>query len=459
MKVTYLQKYTYTLAKMGYNLCVTGDAGTGKTFIMNKFIQDMEKDGYNIMKLSATGIAASSIGGVTIHKEFKVPVGPVTNKVTAYKDTDDAMIETDILVIEELSMCRVDLFDLVISKVLTANSIRHRRGHRSIQIILIGDFFQLPPVLTEYDKKVLDAYYGHDIGCGFAFQSKFWSLLDLKYIILTDIMRQTDKEFLTELNKIRVGNKESIDYFYKNSARDVIPDAITLCGTNSEVDRINTEKLNKILGDFVEYRAILDGEVNYNDTIAEFNLRLKPGARVMMLTNSDFYNNGSFGVVAGLADDYISVLLDTGVKVDVERYTWEVYRYKVEEDATSNKSKVTRECIGTLEQFPVKLAYAITIHKSQGQTYDKVNISPYCWDCGQLYTALSRVKNIANMHLNYDVNSSYAVTSLNVIKFYNEMVKVANQDLSKLDEKPNEPVNKNDEDVEKIQNLLKGISC
>jgi len=462
MQVTYLQKYTYEVANMGYNIFLTGDAGTGKSFIINKYIKDKEKQGYNVMKLASTGIAASNINGVTIHKEFKLPTGVLSNKLASYDDIDECLIESDIIVIDEISMCRVDLFDFVANKILRANSIRKNRGYKILQFIVVGDFFQLPPVITEYDKNALDKIYGHDIGSGFAFQSKFWNMFEFKNIILTEVIRQSNREFLTQLNKLRIGDKSSLDYFYNNSNKNEIEGAITICSKNSEVAEINNRELNKISGDAVEYRAILNGDVNYNDTVAEFNLVLKPNARIMMLVNQSSYNNGTFGFVKELNKDYIMVQLDSGIIEKIERYTWEIYKYDIidETESTENKKKLTKRVVGTLEQFPVKLAYAITIHKSQGQTYDYVNLSPYCWDCGQLYTALSRVKSLSNMYIKYDIDTRYAVIALSVVKFHNEMVKTANQTVQPMQNEENNTKHKDKDiqnDMDTIQNLLRDL--
>lgn len=452
MQVTYLQLYAYKVANLGYNMFITGKAGTGKTTIISKYIADKEKEGYNVMKLAPTGLAASSINGVTLHSEFKIPIGVLTNKYNSYDITDDNLVESDIVVVEEVSMCRVDLFDFLCNKILKANAIRKRRGLKTIQLILVGDFFQLPPVITDSDRFALENYYKTDIGGAYAFQSKFWSMFDFKYVILDEIVRQDNIEFMTQLNNVREGNKSSLDYFYKNACKTEIPGAITLCGKNSEANDINNREINKLAGDIVEYRAILDGEVNHNDTIAEFNLQLKLGARVMMLTNKDDYHNGSFGYITGFDSDKIEVRLDTGSLVEVERFTWEIYRYDLEEDPVSKKNKLVRKVVGTFTQFPLKLAYAITIHKSQGQTYDYANLSPYCWDCGQLYVALSRIRKIENLHINYDIDNSYAVVSLSVIKFHNEIAKIANQEITKPKE---EKLMTMDDDMNKIQNLLK----
>lgn len=147
----------------------------------------------------------------------------------------------------------------------------------------------------------------------------------------------------------------------------------------------------------------------------------------MMLVNesSGLYNNGSFGAITNMNEDSIYVKLDNNLEVRVERYEWKIHRYEVE--TVEGKATIIKKEAGSILQFPMKLAYAVTIHKSQGQTYERVNIDPYCWECGQLYTALSRVRSVGNMHFNYGVNTSYVITSLNVIAFYNKVVETANR--------------------------------
>ena len=428
MMVTYLQKYAYKAMKMGYNVFLTGNAGTGKSFIVNKFISDSEDSGRTVIKLAPTGIAASAINGVTIHKQFKLPLGVISNRIAVYDDTDEALVEADIVVVDEISMCRIDLFDVLATKIFRANSLRKRRGKTNIQLIVLGDFFQLPPVITASEKSALDKLYNTDIGAGFAFQSKYWNLFEFKNIYLVEVMRQQDPIFLSNLDKVRLGDKSSIDYFFKSCAKTKLDDAITICGTNSEVKEINRDELNKIPGDVVEYRAILEGNASYNDVLADFILELKPGVPVMSLINGDGFNNGNIGKIVKLESDIIGVEFNNGVYVDIERYTWDIYRYTIDE--TSNTPKVIKEVVGQFIQFPIKLSYAITIHKSQGQTYDTVNLSPYSWDHGQLYTALSRVKSIDKMYLKYDIQTYYNVVASDVIKFHNEMVKTANKEVT-----------------------------
>ena len=158
-----------------------------------------------------------------------------------------------------------------------------------------------------------------------------------------------------------------------------------------------------------------------NDTNAEMHLTLKVGARVIMLVNDKniAYSNGTLGTVTNLFKDKIIVKLDSGLTIEVERYEWQVYKYELDEDL--DKPKLIKTQIGTISQFPLKLAYAITIHKSQGQTYDAVNLNPYCWDCGQLYVALSRCKSVNKIYLTQPIKANFLKASKEVLNFYKSL--------------------------------------
>lgn len=458
---TQLQEYGYNVIMAGYNAFLTGDAGAGKSYLIQKVIDDMTKSGLNVLVTASTGIAAYNINGVTAHRAFDIPL----QTLTFDKDSiivDDTIVESDVIILEEVSMIRMDVFDFISNKIFLANEKRKRKGKSAIQFIVIGDFLQLPPVLQEFDKRQLDKYYGFDVGVGFAFQSKHWAKHDFKTIILTEVVRQDNKEFVQNLNQIRIGKKAYVDYFYDKSCKEYITNAITLCGTNKEVTSKNNEELDKLTTDTVRYESIINTNVLDTEYMCERILNLKVGARVMTLVNQKelTYTNGSLGTVKTLYPDYIIVTMDNGVDVMIERYEWKVYEYKLEPiESKLGEFNLVRYEAGSIIQFPLKLAYAVTIHKSQGQTYDYVNLSPYCWDCGQLYVALSRVRKIENLHFNYKLDMSYLVISLNVVKFYNSIVKEANPvlDTSKNIRKRNVPKDILSNDMVSILNKLNSL--
>lgn len=458
---TQLQEYGYNVIMAGYNAFLTGDAGAGKSYLIQKVIDDMTKSGLNVLVTASTGIAAYNINGVTAHRAFDIPL----QTLTFDKDSiivDDTIVESDVIILEEVSMIRMDVFDFISNKIFLANEKRKRKGKSAIQFIVIGDFLQLPPVLQEFDKRQLDKYYGFDVGVGFAFQSKHWAKHDFKTIILTEVVRQDNKEFIQNLNQIRIGKKAYVDYFYDKSCKEYITNAITLCGTNKEVTSKNNEELDKLNTDTVRYESIINTNVLDTEYMCERILNLKVGARVMTLVNQKelVYTNGSLGTVKALYPDYIVVTMDNGMDVCIERYEWNIYEYKLEPiESKIGEFNLVRYEAGSIIQFPLKLAYAVTIHKSQGQTYDYVNLSPYCWDCGQLYVALSRVRKIENIHFNYKPDMSYLVISLNVVKFYNSIVREANivLDISKNIRKHNTPKDILTDDMCNILNKLNSL--
>ena len=457
--LNYLQQYSYNVLMAGYNVFLTGDAGTGKTFVINRFVSDSRRKGRNVMVVAPTGIAALHIDGVTIHHQFGAKTGPIIKCAT-----DDSklaeLVNTDILIIEEISMCRIDLFDFVINYVLEANNIRKRYNKPNIQMVVCGDFLQLPPVITEKDREILEVKYKGQLVSGFAFESIYWNKFDFKIIILNEIVRQDNKEFVIHLNKLRVGDKSAIQYIIDNSSKFKMNDAINLYGKNNEAIEKNIEELNRINEELYQHDATLTGAAKITDCNAEEHLLLKVGARVMSLVNHELedgtivYGNGSLGTVVAINDNYVTVEFDNGAIENIGEYTWDVFRYTIEDKG--ERPKLIIDKIGDVTQIPLKLAYAVTIHKAQGQTYDSVNISPYAWDCGQLYVALSRVRNIQNLYLNYTIDPRYLVVSLNVIKFYNSIVNKANLDVDTskclLDKKQEYE----DEDLNTLLGLLGG---
>lgn len=408
------QLYAMNILKTGLNCFVTGDAGTGKSYLINHFIDESEEEGKSIMVVAPTGISALNIGGVTIHRAFGAPLIPLVGKPEKLPRT---LLSTDILIVDEISMCRVDLFDYMIYQIVQANISRRKKGMSDIQIVVVGDFFQLPPVTTDRDKEVLVKYYSN-YNKGFAFTSKYWSLCNFKNIVLSDVIRQEDKKHCAILNMARTGDRRCIELITRISTPEKIENAITLCGTNKMANDINESELGKIKSKTVVYTSEIEDEVKESDKHVPDEITLKEGARVMFVVNDAMgsYCNGSFGTVKKLYEDKVGVIVDdTGDFVIVEKFTWNILKYNV------TNGILKEEIIGKYTQIPLKLAYAITIHKSQGQTYPAINLEPKSWDCGQLYVAVSRVKSLDRIHLLSNIMNNYLVASNEVIRFYRKL--------------------------------------
>lgn len=388
------QQEAYDILISGKNVFLTGDAGTGKSFLINRFIEDVGCK-KNIVITAPTGIASLNIGGVTIHRAFNIPVGVDLFKL--HLPASDVIKVADIIIIDEISMCRMDLFDLI-GRIF--NNLEKKP-----QLIVVGDFHQLPPVLLKEDKVKLDSYYKTDVGNAFAFQSFAWQYFDFKIIQLNEVMRQDNVRFITALNYLRNGDPVCLPYFVKYCSKKKFDGAITLVGTNRRAEEINNLEIEKINGEKHSLKAIIEGEVDLKSLPTYEILNLKVGARVLFLINSELYKNGSMGTILKINNNYVTIKIDDNdCVVDLQRYEWQFKDYVVEGD-----NKISEKIIGKFKQFPIKLGYAITIHKSQGQTYDKMNFEPCGWLHGQLYVALSRCKDIKNIYIAYGLKYSQLI--------------------------------------------------
>lgn len=410
------QKKAFDALISGKNIFLTGGAGTGKSFVLHQFIDAMEKQNKNIIVCAPTGIAAINVKGVTIHRCFQV--SPEPQVVRNIKRVPQVVKESNIIIIDEISMCRIDLFDFVVRTIMKAEEQSLMRK----QIIVVGDFFQLPPVTTINDRKVLTELYP-DYNKGYAFESTNWKDLDFEMIELNEVVRQNNPEFIHQLNKARIGDISCIRYFNQNAKHQIIKDGIILVSTNKDADRINNEKLNKIASPTKIYKAIVTGDVKNNDKPTVDELRLKVGARVMVLINDtemNYFQNGSFGEVIRLDKQSVTVCLDKNHYMMTFGYhEWVIEDYVLTKNSDDIADhQLSKKKVGSFSQIPLKLAYAITMHKSQGQTYDQVNLIPYSFDCGQLYVALSRVKSIEGLCLVNQMRQENLICSQEVKRFY-----------------------------------------
>lgn len=410
----------------GKNVFLTGEAGTGKSYVVNVFIEICESLGINLLATAPTGIAAINIGGVTIHKAFQIEPGPLGNHMGNRYKISKAVEAAKIILIDEISMCRADLFDEVACKLEWWNST-HTVSEMK-QMIVVGDFFQLAPVVRPNELSVLKTFYPN-AKTMYAFEGHYWDRIGFEYVSMNKVVRQNDQIFIDELNRARRGDDSCINYFNQNCVNRFDDEAVTLCPINKQAASINKEKLDEIPEPAFSYKAIYTGDFKENDGLADSVLELKKGCRVMALMNDTnvpaLYYNGSLGTVTNISEMGIQVTFDSGTIAIVGPAKWEKKSYTVTsilneetmQQEKSLKTVVTGECL----QIPLKLAYAITIHKSQGKTFDKVNVIPNIFAYGQLYVALSRASNKEGLHIYSRITPSEIKCDPKVINFYNKM--------------------------------------
>ncbi len=405
------------------NLFVTGKAGTGKSTLLQYFRHRTQKD---IAVLAPTGVSAINIKGQTIHSffQFKPDITPQTAAdIPIRKRKRELFKKLDAIVIDEVSMVRADLMDCV-DTVLRLYGPQYNKPFGGIQMIFFGDLFQLPPVVSREEEDIFRTAYKTP----FFFSAKVFQQSRFRTMYLKKIYRQKDEQFIHMLNAVRdnaVGAHHVHAFnsrFKPNYKIDPKEIYIALTTTNALAERVNTQQLSLLSTPTKIYEGILSGEFDKKSLPTAQILEIKKGAQVMMLNNDvdKRWVNGSLGIVAGIkadpeGEDIIVVDLENGGQVDVKKFNWEIYQYYLEEGTEALASKV----VGYFTQYPLKLAWAVTIHKSQGQTFDKViiDVGFGTFAHGQMYVALSRATSLEGIILKQPLNPRHILLDERVVDF------------------------------------------
>lgn len=406
------------------NIFLSGKAGTGKsTFIKNL----REKTSKQTILVAPSGVAAVNIGGVTIHSFFQLPHGPFIPRITRLnnqkikENKQEVMKEMDLLIIDEISMVRADLLDAIdaVLRRIRKNEI----PFGGVQLLLVGDMHQLPPVTTAKDKELLDGIYDTDYFFGsYALKKAGFFTVQLEHIY-----RQDDMHFKELLNKVRIGNnswqimRELNSRYVENFNPDDSEGYIRLMThAETQAEKYNEERINALDGTGKTYVAEIQGTYQDNLCPTKKELLLKVGARVMFIKN-DFQQgiyNGMLGTVTKLCESSIEVKPDGhDSSLEIEYSEWENIEYEIDHKTNDVIEKV----IGFFRQIPVRLAWAITIHKSQGLTFDHVILDLHrCFSHGQAYVALSRCRSLQGIILSHYVGKKAIRCDQRVATFMNE---------------------------------------
>ena len=413
------EKLRELIENTNQHVFITGKAGTGKSTLLQELKNSSSKE---LVVVAPTGVAALNIGGQTIHSFFKIkPTGFIDKKqLKVSQESKKLFNKINTVIIDEISMVRADLMDAIDFILKQARQCSEPFG--GAQIIMFGDLYQLPPVVAD---KSLEQYLREVYGGFYFFNANVWSEADLEIHELKENMRQKDEEFREILDAIRIREFDTALLNSLNERAQVQPpnnDFITLALTNSSVQAINLEKLNALHTKKHEYKAKIEGHLEPSAYPTEQKLELKQGAQVMFLKNDreGRWVNGSIGTIFSLSRSEVEVELDGEIYV-IKPEKWDKIRYSIDSDS----NKITEETVSSFKQFPLRLAWAITVHKSQGQTLDRVvlDMGRGAFAHGQTYVALSRCRKLDQLYLKREIRARDIIIDPQVSDFMRKVSK------------------------------------
>lgn len=407
---------------------LTGKAGTGKSTFL-KHVCKVTKKKYVV--LAPTGIAAINAGGSTLHSFFKLPFHPLLpddpnfqgkklHDTLKYSSDHRKLIQNiELVIIDEISMVRADIIDFI-DKVLRIYSRNMREPFGGKQVLLVGDIFQLEPVVKTDEREIISRFYPNP----YFFSARVFQEMELVAIELTKVYRQTDKVFVGVLDRIRTNTAGSADLQLLNTRcnapihkgeNDMY---ITLATRRDTVDHINEQKLAELPGKAVKLQGEIHGEFPENSLPTLMELIVKPGAQVIFIKNDQEkrWVNGTIGTISGMSDDGIMyVVTEDGKEFDVHKESWSNVRYRYNE----TEKKIEEEELGTFIQYPIRLAWAITVHKSQGLTFSRaiIDFSGGVFAGGQTYVALSRCTSLEGIQLKREITRADIFVRPEIVSF------------------------------------------